>query len=89
LDIYKWFWSKLGGRPWTYIIRDVWHEAEWLLQTIWFWMGVAACFLYVVPDWHLNWWQKLLVLWGIYTFGYINGHLFWGTKWIKGQPDGR
>jgi len=20
--IYKWLWSRIGGRPWTYIIRD-------------------------------------------------------------------
>ena len=21
-DWYKWFWTKIGGRPWTFIIRD-------------------------------------------------------------------
>ena len=20
--IYEWFWRRIGGRPWTYIIRD-------------------------------------------------------------------
>jgi len=30
-------------------------------------------------------WQIALIIWGIYTFGYINGHFHWGKKWIKGQ----
>jgi hypothetical protein len=77
MNIYKWFWSKIGGRPWTYIIRDVYHEAEWLIQTIWFALGVVVGLFSI--------WQVAVFLWLIYTFGYINGHLFWGTKWIQGQ----
>ena len=26
--IYRSLWSKLGGRPWTYIIRDTWHNLQ-------------------------------------------------------------
>jgi len=77
MNIYKWLWSKIGGRPWTYIIRDIWNEAEWLIQLIWFGIGVS-CGVYFG-------WKLALIAWGIYTFGYISGHLFWGTKWIKGQ----
>ncbi len=25
MNPYKWLWSKIGGRPWTYIIRDSYH----------------------------------------------------------------
>lgn len=77
---YKWFWSKLGGRPWTYIIRDIWNEAEWLIQAIWFALGMLAA-----TYWG---WKIALIAWGIYTFGYLNGHLFWGTRWIRGQKGG-
>jgi len=77
MNWYKKLWSHIGGRPWTYIIRDVWHEAEWLMQLFWFGLGFWAAFCIS--------WQWGLVAWGIYTFGYINGHCHWGTKWIKGQ----
>jgi hypothetical protein len=31
--IYKWLWSRIGGRPWSYIIRDSCrdHPLWWLL----------------------------------------------------------
>jgi len=25
-ELYKALWSKIGGRPWTYIIRDFYHH---------------------------------------------------------------
>ena len=77
MNPYKWLWSKIGGRPWTYILRDVWHEAEWVYQALWFAIGVVAAS-------HFGW-KGALIAFGIYTFGYINGHLWWGTKYIKGQ----
>lgn len=76
-DWYKWLWSKIGGRPWTYILRDVWHEAEWIYQLLWYVLG-AALGIYLG-------WKVALIAFGIYTFGYLNGHLWWGTKYIKGQ----
>jgi hypothetical protein len=24
--IYRWIWSRIGGRPWTYIMRDFYHD---------------------------------------------------------------
>jgi hypothetical protein len=31
--LYEWFWSRIGGRPWTYILRDSQknHPLLWLL----------------------------------------------------------
>jgi hypothetical protein len=31
--LYKWLWSHIGGRPWTYILRDNQkkHPLLWLL----------------------------------------------------------
>jgi len=79
--IYKWLWSRIGGRQWTYIYRDVWHEYEILMQAQWFWTAILAVYLLglSIPL------EELLIGWGIYIFGYIMGHFFWGTEWIKGQ----
>ncbi len=33
---YKWLWTRIGGRPWTYIIRDSYHANPliWILVTL-------------------------------------------------------
>lgn len=33
---YKWLWTHIGGRPWTYIIRDSYHNHPII------WLGVAV-----------------------------------------------
>ncbi|MBA7621059.1 hypothetical protein ES703_28416 [subsurface metagenome] len=68
---------RVGGRPWTYIWRDIYHEAEWLMQIIWLLIGAVVGIYFG--------WTGLGLFIGIYTLGYINGHFHWGTKWIKGQ----
>ena len=78
MNWYKAIWSKIGGRPFTYILRDIWHEAEWVFQTIFFGLGVLTA-------WLTNSWSLTLILWGVYTLGYIAGHLFWGKDYIKIQ----
>lgn len=77
MNWYKMLWQNIGGRPWTYIGRDIYHETEWLMQVVWFGLGVVVGFFFG--------WKAALIFWAIYTFGYINGHFFWGTSWIKGQ----
>ena len=77
MNLYKELWSRIGGRPWTYIIRDIWDETEWLMQGMWFFMGI---FVGIYFDWRLA-----LIAWAVYTFGYVNGHLFWGTSKLRGQ----
>lgn len=78
LNLYKMLWSRLGGRPWTYILRDIYHCGEWLIIVILLVLGAAL-------GKALSWLQVALAL-GIFTIGYIGGHLFWGTKYIPGQP---
>lgn len=78
MSFYKMLWSKIGGRPWTFIMRDIYHEAEWVTHFIWFSLGILV--LSIFHDVCLA-----FILFGVYTFGYISGHLFWGKKWIKGQ----
>lgn len=51
------------------------------MQTLWFFGGVAVG-VYLCSEFG---WKIVGIAWAIYTFGYINGHFHWGTKWIKGQ----
>lgn len=62
----------------TYIMRDIYHEAEWVSHLLWFSLSILAYAL-------CHDIKHAFILFGIYTFGYIAGHLFWGKKWIKGQ----
>jgi hypothetical protein len=74
---YKWLWTRIGGRPWTYIIRDLWHKFEL------FWIISLIC-LGVYLGHHYDWMEvtRLIVVFGI---GYLFGHLFWGTEYKENQ----
>jgi len=75
--IYRSLWSKLGGRPWTYIIRDAWNDWEffWIvgLVSLGIWLG------------HVFSWKSILIGWLVFALGYIAGHLFWGKEYIPDQ----
>jgi len=77
VSLYKRLWSKIGGRPWTYIWRDIYHKAEYVIQLLWFFTGIAVYY-------YLGW-VGVILFWIFYTYGYINGHFHWGTKWIERQ----
>jgi len=77
MNIYKWLWSKIGGRPWTYIIRDFYHKFEYFIILGGF---SAGYFLRPYIDIKLFW-----IIIGVLTIGYILGHLFWGKDWQEGQ----
>ncbi len=74
---YKWWWQRLGGRPWTFILRDLWHKFEFIwivgLISLGVWMG------------HHFDWKIVLEILGIFALGYLLGHLFWGKEYIPGQ----
>jgi len=74
--IYRSLWSKLGGRPWTYILRDTWHKLEglWIIGLV----AIGAL---------LGHWLWDLVFWFLLVFalGYVAGHLFWGKEYIPDQ----
>lgn len=74
---YKWWWSRLGGRPFTYQIRDLWHKAEFVWIIVLVAVGVALG--------HNFDWIEVLKIMGIFTMGYIFGHLFWGRRYIPNQ----
>ncbi len=77
-SLYKTLWSKVGGRPWTYIIRDTWH----MLEGIWIMGLIAVGAVLGHWLWHLIFWILL-----VFAFGYIFGHLFWGTRYIPEQKE--
>lgn len=74
---YRFLWKRIGGRPWTYIIRDSWDNAEffWIvgLVSLGIWLG------------HSFGWWVVFIGWLIFSTGYLGGHLFWGTKRRPGQ----
>ena len=78
-SLYKALWSRIGGRPWTYILRDTWHQFEGL----WIVSLVAIGALLGHWFWDLIFWFLL-----VFALGYIAGHLFWGTSYVPGQQDG-
>jgi len=78
MNPYKWLWSHIGGRPWTYITRDLWHKAEF----VWI-IGLVA--VGVAMGHHLEWLEVLKVM-GIFTIGFVFGHFFWGSRYIPNQP---
>jgi len=79
LNLYKELWSRIGGRPWTYIIRDFWHKYEGLCIVALVALGVF------LGRWHSN---ELLLLLVAFSVGFIAGHLFWGTEYKPGQKGG-
>ncbi len=77
MNLYKKLWSLIGGRPWTFIWRDIYHLAPYVIQALWITIGVFI---------GVNWgWKGLAIFWSIYTFGFLEGHFHWGTKYILGQ----
>jgi hypothetical protein len=74
---YKWWWSKIGGRPWTYILRDIWHKYEL------FWILILVS-TGVYLGHHYDWTNVLKII-GVFALGYLFGHLFWGTEYRENQ----
>lgn len=74
---YKWWWSRIGKRQWTYIIRDARQENP----TVWM-LCVMVTFTLVG---HYFWRWYLLVAFIALLVGILWGHLWWGKKRIPGQ----
>jgi len=75
MNLYKELWSRIGGRPWTFISRDVWHKFEY----------VPIVLLFVGGYYFGRFEGNLLEVFIVFTIGYIFGHFFWGRDWISGQ----
>jgi len=75
-NIYHTLWRAIGGRPWTYILRDIWHKYEGLCI-------IALVAIGAILGYRL--WPFVFWLLLVFALGYIAGHLFWGKKYIPNQ----
>jgi len=77
LNLYKELWSRIGGRPWTFILRDLWHRWEffWIVGLV-----LAGVWLGHNFGWNDVGWYILF-----FAIGYLFGHLFWGNDYIPNQ----
>jgi hypothetical protein len=87
MNIYEALWSRIGGRPWTFISRDVWHKLEY----------IPIVFIFLTAFFIGFYWPRIVgwagehpigsMLCGVavFTIGYILGHFFWGKKYIPFQ----
>jgi len=75
--LYKELWSRIGGRPWTYILRDAWAKLEiiWILALVAI-GGTCAHYLGL---------KALLMGLGLIALGSIIGHVWWGNRYIPNQ----
>ena len=78
---YKKIYTVIGGRPWTYITRDLYHKFEYIWLVGLFISGFAVGISGLVS------WKWLLVITAAYTIGYIHGHSFWGTGYVENQGE--
>ena len=78
-NLYKELWSRVGGRPWTYVLRDWWHDYEglWIIGLV----AIGATCSYYVGM------RAVLIALAIFAVGFCFGHIFWGTRWKPGQTD--
>ena len=77
MNLYKELWSRIGGRPWTYISRDIYHKCEYIVL-----MGLLIIGYYaskIMSD--RDFWCAL----GLITLGFIWGHFFWGKEYQENQ----
>jgi len=81
-NLYRWLWARIGGRPWTYISRDIYHKFEYIWLVGLFISGFAVGISRLVS------WKWLIIIIAVYTIGYIHGHFFWTENYIEGQKIG-
>ncbi len=75
---YKWgLWHWIGGRPWTFIIRD----ARQKYPTPWM-LGIMVVSSIVG---HYYWGWMLLIGFVVLLIGILWGHLWWGKVYIPNQ----
>lgn len=76
-NLYKWLWSHTTGRPYTYLIRDFYHENPilWIFLEAWVIWGINHFF-------DIEWY-----VWVFITLGVVLGHLFWGKAWVPDEGE--
>lgn len=76
---YKWWWLRLGQRPWSYISRDFYHYYPLVVIFILLTIGALLGRFFGM--------LVFLQTMGIIFIGVLLGHFFWGTSWIPGEKE--
>jgi len=66
--LYEKVWRRIGGRPWTYIVRDEQKRAPLMFLLIFLGLGIL-----VAKTAGRNWWQILVG----FLLGILAGHFWW------------
>jgi hypothetical protein len=66
--IYALIWSRIGGRPWTDIVRD-----EQKAEPLFFLLIFLGLGILLIKLGRRYWWQLLIA----YLFGILTGHFWW------------
>jgi len=66
--LYKAIWSRIGGRPWTDISRDL--DKEWPLLFPLIFMGIGTLIALKFKE-HWKWIVLAIII------GTVIGHIFW------------
>lgn len=74
---YKWWWTRIGGRKWTYIMRDFYHKFEYIVILGFFTLGY-----FLRPHFTL---REFLIMVIAGSICFLLGHLYWGTTYIENQ----
>ena len=74
---YKWLWSHTTKRPYTYIIRDFYHELPFPF------MMVFAGIVWVFQ----KYFHASVREWVYIAIGVLIGHLFWGRDYIPDEGE--
>uniref|UniRef100_A0A6M3M9Q7 Uncharacterized protein n=1 Tax=viral metagenome TaxID=1070528 RepID=A0A6M3M9Q7_9ZZZZ len=66
--LYQWIYTRVGGQPWTHIVRDEQKSQPLIFLLIFLGLGII-----LAKFAGKNWWQLLIAL----LFGVVIGHLWW------------
>ena len=79
MSCYERIWRRIGGRPWTYIIRDWWRDYEllWVIGLVA--AGALLC----------NWQGIAVVVYflSVFALGTLFGHLFWPDGIVRKEEN--
>ena len=78
MKLYHWLYMHTPiKRPFTYALRDFYHEVEYVVIIGFFTLG------YFTHNWLCP--RDFWLICGGVTVGYILGHVFWGKRYISNQ----
>ncbi len=90
MSVYKWFYTYITPwwkRPLTYVRRDFYHITPLLNIVLFVSVGFfAGIFFPEIYHWvGQRGWHLVIIFAGAWLIGVIQGHFYWGKKYIEGQ----